>query len=121
MGNAEQHQLASKASPVHRIRFLHTEYIYIYMPLVSRDSAAPLYLSVSNPCTSFYIIYIKVIPHNELLFLPRQLLQSKVCIHIRESVDSLCRNGADTQYMYAKLKQKPYNFTKNTPKASEDS
>ena len=28
---------------------------------------------------------------------------------IRESVDSLCRDGADAQYM-----QKPYNFTTNT-------
>ena len=32
---------------------------------------------------------------------------------IRESVDSLCRDGADAQY----FKQKPYNFTTNTLKA----
>ena len=32
---------------------------------------------------------------------------------IRESVDSLCRDGADMQYM----QQKPYNFTTNTLKA----
>ena len=35
---------------------------------------------------------------------------------IRESVDSLCRDGADVQYN-AILKQKPYNFTTNTQKA----
>ena len=35
---------------------------------------------------------------------------------IRESVDSLCRDGADAQ-IYAILKQKPYNFTTNTLKA----
>ena len=33
-------------------------------------------------------------------------------VAIRESVDSLCRNGADAQYMQY-LKQKPYNFTTN--------
>ena len=32
---------------------------------------------------------------------------------IRESVDSLCRDGANAQYM----QQKPYNFTTNTLKA----
>ena len=31
-----------------------------------------------------------------------------------QSVDSLCRDGADAQY--ATLKQKPYNFTTNTQK-----
>ena len=36
---------------------------------------------------------------------------------IRESVDSLCRDGVDTQYTYAILKQKPYNFTTNSLKA----
>ena len=41
---------------------------------------------------------------------------------IRESVDSLCRGGADVQYiilyiLYAILKQKPYNFTTNMLKA----
>ena len=36
----------------------------------------------------------------------------------RESVDSVCRDGADMQYIYAILKQLPYNFTTNTtPKA----
>ena len=35
---------------------------------------------------------------------------------IRESVNSLCRDGADAQYMQY-LKQKPYNFTTNTLKA----
>ena len=35
---------------------------------------------------------------------------------IRESVDSLCRDGADAA-IYAILKQKPYNFTANTLKA----
>ena len=35
---------------------------------------------------------------------------------IRESVDSLCRDGA-RRAIYAILKQKPYNFTKNTLKA----
>ena len=38
------------------------------------------------------------------------------CLHIRvayQSVDSLCRDGANT----AILKQKPYNFTTNTLKA----
>ena len=30
-------------------------------------------------------------------------------LSIRESVDSLCRDGADTQYM-----QKPYNFATNS-------
>jgi len=35
---------------------------------------------------------------------------------IRESVDSLCRDGADGA-IYAILKQKPYNFTTNTLKA----
>ena len=35
---------------------------------------------------------------------------------IRESVDSLCRDGADAQ-LYAILKQKPYNFTTSTLKA----
>ena len=34
---------------------------------------------------------------------------------IRESVDSLCRDGADA--IYAILKQKPYNFTTNALKA----
>ena len=36
---------------------------------------------------------------------------------IRESVDSLCRDGADAQYMELTLKQKLYNFTTNTQKA----
>ena len=36
-------------------------------------------------------------------------------LSIRESVDSLCRDGADAQYM--QYKQKPYNFTTNTLKA----
>ena len=35
---------------------------------------------------------------------------------IRESVDSLCRDGA-RRAVYAILKQKPYNFTTNTLKA----
>ena len=35
---------------------------------------------------------------------------------IRESVDSLCRDGADVQYMQY-FKQKPYTFTTNTLKA----
>ena len=34
---------------------------------------------------------------------------------IRELVDSLCRDGADAQYMIY-FKQKPYNFTTNTLK-----
>ena len=38
-------------------------------------------------------------------------------VHIRESVDSLCRDGADTQYVYTILKQKPHNFTTNMLKA----
>ena len=38
------------------------------------------------------------------------------CMHIRESVDSLCRDGADAA-IYAILKQKPYNFTTSTLKA----
>ena len=38
-------------------------------------------------------------------------------IFIRESVDSLCRDGADAQYMQYILKQKLYNFTTNTLKA----
>ena len=33
---------------------------------------------------------------------------------IREFVDSLCRDGADAQYIY---KKKPYNFTTNALKA----
>ena len=36
--------------------------------------------------------------------------------NVRESVDSLCRDGADAQYMQY-FKQKPYNFTTNTLKA----
>ena len=36
-------------------------------------------------------------------------------LFIRESVDSLCRDGPDAQYM--QFKQKPYNFTTNTLKA----
>ena len=36
---------------------------------------------------------------------------------IRESVDSLCRDGDDAQYMQYLIKQKPYNFTTNTQKA----
>ena len=35
------------------------------------------------------------------------------CIYIRESIDSLCRDGPDAQYI---LKQKPYNFTPNVLK-----
>ena len=38
-------------------------------------------------------------------------------IIIRESVDSLCRDGADAQYMQYFNKQKPYNSTTNTLKA----
>ena len=37
-------------------------------------------------------------------------------LFIRESVDSLCRDGTDAQYMQH-LKQKSYNFTTNTLKA----
>ena len=37
--------------------------------------------------------------------------------YIRESVDSLCRDGADAQYTQYLIKQKPYNFTTNTQKA----
>ena len=48
------------------------------------------------------------------------LLHACINIHtgtyIRESVDSLCRDSADAQYMQY-LKQKPYNFTTNTQKA----
>ena len=36
--------------------------------------------------------------------------------NIRESVDSLCRDGADAA-IYVILKQKPYNFTTNMQKA----
>ena len=36
--------------------------------------------------------------------------------YIRESVDSLCSDGADVQDMQY-LKQNPYNFTTNTLKA----
>jgi len=36
-------------------------------------------------------------------------------MHIRESVDSLCRDGTDVQYIL--LKQKPYNSATNLLKA----
>ena len=38
------------------------------------------------------------------------------CYIIRESVDCLCRDGADTRYMQY-IKQKPYNFATNMLKA----
>ena len=46
------------------------------------------------------------------MFVPK----GDVTLTIRESVDSLCRDGADAQYMQY-FKQKPYNFTTNTLKA----
>ena len=48
-------------------------------------------------------------PQLQTLFLQKMF-------HIRESVDSLCKDGADAA-IYALLKQKPYNFTTNTLKA----
>ena len=40
----------------------------------------------------------------------------KVAEKLRELLDSLCRDGADVQYMQY-LNEKPYNFTTNTLKA----
>ena len=51
---------------------------------------------------------------------PSTILPASIYIYklknIRESVDSLCRDGTDAQ-LYAILKEKPYNFTTNTLKA----
>ena len=41
---------------------------------------------------------------------------SRDVLLIRESVDSLCRDGADAQYMQYLSKTEPYNFTTNTLK-----
>ena len=61
---------------------------------------------VSDLCSSYYKL-----PQAHL-YLPVLLVKKGYALlFIRESVDSLCRDGADVQYM-----QKPYNFTTNTLK-----
>ena len=57
--------------------------------------------------------HLSDLDHVELLHV-RTCTSKSSCIS--ESVDSLCRDGADAQYMQY-FKEKPYNFTTNTLKA----
>ena len=72
-------------------------------------------LSTFRPQHLYYAAIIAMCQANEasLTLDKLQLLQSNV--NIRESVDSLYRDGADAQYMQY-FKQKQYNFTTNTLK-----
>ena len=61
----------------------------------------------------FYVLHVGNFAISHIhWFILASLLLVVHCMYIRESVDSLCRDGADAQYMQY-LKHKQYNFTTN--------
>ena len=84
--------------------------------MLGRFKVKKIILEAVKAETNESLEFLKVShPVNYLVIVLIMITSIKRPLYIRESVDSLCRDGADAQYMG--VKQKPYNFPTNTQKA----